>query len=105
MREIIDISLPVSPKMVVWPGSPGFHIEKIQSIEKGDPVCSQQHRRTVCDGAARTAHERHRSAKSVVTSTFQYSTKYDSCVKSLKKIFFTELLRTITADLQYISEQ
>jgi len=46
MREIIDISLPVSPKMIVWPGSPEFHIEKIQSIEKGDPVNNSK---IICD--------------------------------------------------------
>lgn len=46
MREIFDISLPLSSEMVIWPGSPGFHIEKIRSIEKGNPVNNSK---IVCD--------------------------------------------------------
>jgi len=38
MKEILDISLPLSSDMVVWPGSSGFHIEWTKYIERGRSV-------------------------------------------------------------------
>lgn len=35
-QKLIDISLPVSGDMPVWPGSPGVQITKSMSIENGD---------------------------------------------------------------------
>lgn len=36
--EIIDISLPISPEMPVWPGDPPILLDKIQSIDQGAHV-------------------------------------------------------------------
>jgi arylformamidase len=40
--KIFDISVPLRNQMPTWPGSPGFHLERWQSIDRGDPVnCSR----------------------------------------------------------------
>ena len=34
--KILDISIPIRPEMVVWPGDPQVQINKLSSIKKGD---------------------------------------------------------------------
>lgn len=36
--QIFDVSVHISPKMPVWPGDPPVEIERIESINKGDPA-------------------------------------------------------------------
>jgi arylformamidase len=36
MKKIYDISLPVSPKLPVWPGDPPVWMERVQRIEDGE---------------------------------------------------------------------
>lgn len=36
--EIIDISVPLSAGLPVWPGSVGFSISRVSSLERGDPA-------------------------------------------------------------------
>jgi arylformamidase len=38
MRKIIDISLEITPDLIVWPGDPPVHVERIMKIEAGDTV-------------------------------------------------------------------
>jgi arylformamidase len=36
--QIFDVSIPISPQMPVWPGDPPVQIERVASINKGDPA-------------------------------------------------------------------
>lgn len=36
MTELVDISMPVRPGMVVWPGSPGVDAEQHLALDRGD---------------------------------------------------------------------
>nr|NIO71327.1 cyclase family protein [Anaerolineae bacterium] len=36
--QIFDVSIPISPQMPVWPGDPAVQIERVASINEGDPV-------------------------------------------------------------------
>jgi len=36
--QIFDVSVRISPQMPVWPGDPPVQIERVASINKGDPV-------------------------------------------------------------------
>lgn len=36
MTKIIDISLTITPEMIVWPGDPAVHVERASKIEDGD---------------------------------------------------------------------
>ena len=36
--RIFDVSVPISPQMPVWPGDPPVQIERVTSINKGDPA-------------------------------------------------------------------
>ena len=36
MKKIIDISLTISPDLVVWPGDPPVYLERVLKIEEGD---------------------------------------------------------------------
>jgi arylformamidase len=38
MAEWIDISVPVSPRLPVWPGSPAIELERRLDLGRGDPV-------------------------------------------------------------------
>lgn len=42
MRKIFDISLPVHPDMVVWPGDPRVEMRRLSKIEEGDS-CNVTH--------------------------------------------------------------
>ena len=36
--QIFDVSVPISPQIPVWPGDPPVQIERVESINKGDPA-------------------------------------------------------------------
>jgi arylformamidase len=36
--QIFDVSVRISPQMPVWPGDPPVQIERVESINKGDPT-------------------------------------------------------------------
>lgn len=50
MQKIYDISLPISPDMVVWPGDPKVAIRQMSSLEKGDSSNMSQIRMSVHTG-------------------------------------------------------
>ena len=50
MPKIIDISLPISPDMAIWPGDPKVTIRQVSSLEKGDSSNVSQIRMSVHTG-------------------------------------------------------
>jgi arylformamidase len=38
MTRIIDISLPIGPDLLTWPGDPGIRIDPAKRIDRGDPA-------------------------------------------------------------------
>jgi len=40
--RIYDITLPITPTMVVWPGDPGVEITRVSDLERGDPATVSQ---------------------------------------------------------------
>src|SRR5918992_1146729 len=38
MSRIIDVSLPIGPDLLTWPGDPGIRIDSAKRIDRGDPA-------------------------------------------------------------------
>jgi arylformamidase len=38
MGRIVDVSLPVGPDLLTWPGDPGIRIDPAKRIDRGDPA-------------------------------------------------------------------
>jgi arylformamidase len=38
MKRLIDVSLPIGPDLLTWPGDPGIRIEPSARLDRGDPA-------------------------------------------------------------------